>query len=372
MTRPISFLFILACSAFFAFHVSFLHAEHIKIGLILPLTGEMASVGTACRDAARMALSEHGQGKAHSFELIIEDDALQPSKVAQAAQKLMHRDRVGAVISTWSYGGQIVSPIAERAKIPHIGVAWDSSIAKGKSNFLHLTPPEEFMSKFLEVFRARNIKRVALLGMEESGSVYALDVFSKLSPQYGVEVIFRQALPWTNPDFRSIVTKLKPLSPEYILINMGAQAYTEQLFRQLKEQRADIPVTAITAFDTISLHAMSDPKSLDGRWYVSDSYLPDDFSARFKKEYGHTLRYGIGNFYEAVRLLIDAYSQDAKGSPEKATEYLASLQEFDSIFGKTTVNAEGIFRYPAPYMVIKDGKREVIGFEELLGRKNSL
>ncbi len=346
----------------FTFYYSLAHADQkISIGVVLPLTGDMAAVGAACRDAALLALEEAQPRLKNKYQIIFEDDRLIPAEVAKASQKLISIDHVSALISTWSYGGQIVAPLAERAKIPHIGIAWDNRIAKGRYNFIHLTPPSEFMRRFLDVFKALGIRRVALLGIEESGSVFALNEFIRLAPEYGVEVVFRDSVIWDMKDFNSITSKIIASKPEYLLFNLGGDQLSLPLLKSLKSLKAPFKITAITAYDVIS-----DISQLEGSWYVSDSYLPDDFFAHFSKKYGHTIRYAIGNYYEAVRLLINAFEEQSEVDVKSVVDQLLSIRSSPSILGDTSVDSEGIFTYQAKYIRIVDGKRVQVSLDDVI------
>lgn len=331
----------------------------VKIGVILPLSGDMAAVGSASRDAVRMALEDGNKTSRHEYQVVFEDDRLTPTEVAKAAQKLISVDRVSALVSTWSYGGRIVAPLAERAKVPHIGVAWDHMVADGEYSFLHLTPPAEFMKAFLEVFKRIGVKRVALLGVEESGSVYALDEFVRMAPDYGVEVVYRDSVLWDIKDFESVVTKIAGVKPEYLVFNLGGEALNGALLKSLRTQRVPFRYTAITSFDVI------DPSLIEGLWYVSDSYLPDDFSEQFKARYGHTMRYGVGNFYEAIKLFIFAFDRSASASSQEAKDVLRGIRDQPSVLGPTSVDQKGIFSYPPRYIRIVEGKRTQIAGEDI-------
>lgn len=152
----------------------------IKIGLIAPLSGGMAEAGSAFRDAAKMALDDLPANRNFDYELVFEDDQLKSAQVNVAAKKLIEIDRVDALISTWSYGGIVAAPIAEKAQIPHFGVAWDPKVAEGRFNFIHLTPPSVFMKLFLDEFKSRSLRSVALVGLNENGSIFAFDEFERL------------------------------------------------------------------------------------------------------------------------------------------------------------------------------------------------
>ena len=335
--------------------------DRITIGVILPLTGDMANVGAAGRDAVLLALEDLPPDVRGRYRVIFEDDNLSSATAAKAAQKLISVDGVQAIISTWSYGGMVVAPLAERAKVPHIGIAWDHVVAKGEYNFLHLTPPHEFMKRFLEAFRRLKVTRVALLGVEESGSVFAMDEFVRLAPDYGVQVVFRDAVMWDLTDFNSVLARIVKQKPEYLLINLGGDGLVLKLLNSIRRQRASFDITAITSFDVIS-----DLSGVEGRWYVSDSYLPDEMAERFRLRFGHVLRYGIGNYYEAARLLISAYEKAPQRTSAQAKDVLLAMRNVPSIFGPTSVDKEGIFTYPAQYMAIHDGDRQPITPEELV------
>lgn len=353
----LSIFFLLA--NFFAF--SRFADEKVKIGAILPLTGDMAAVGAACRDAIRYAMEESASHAKLSYQVIFEDDHLTPTEVAKAAEKLISVDKVNAIISTWSYGGRIVAPKAEKAKIPHIGIAWDHLVAEGEYSFLHLTPPAEFMSKFLDVFKQEGVKKVALLGVEESGSVFALDEFVRMAPQYGVQVVYRDSVAWDLNDFNPLVSKISRQQPDYLVFNTGGESLTTRLLQALRNQRVKFRTTAITAFDTLQ-----DTSLIEGLWYVSDSFLPEDFAGHFEKRYGNKIRYGVGNFYEAARLLVRAFESAGEVNSTAARNFLANIKDEPSIFGPTNVDSKGIFRYSAQYVKVLNGKRVLVDGKSLV------
>ena len=332
----------------------------IKIGAILPLTGDMAAVGAACRDAALLAIEDGAALSKYRYELVIEDDRLTPAMVATAAQKLIAVNRVAAIVSTWSYGGRIVAPLAEREQIPHLGIAWDVRVADGEYNFVHLTPPDEFMRLFLDVFKKLGVRRVALLGVEESGSVYAFDEFTRMAPAYGVEVVFRDAVLWDLNDFNSLTARIGKSKPDYLLFNLGGQGLNTRLLQSLKAQQVTFRYTAVTSFDVLENTAL-----IEGRWYVSDSFLPEEFAVRFRERYGHALRYGVGNFYEAVRLLVYSFEHAPAPTPPAARGVLAGIRDLPSIFGPTSADPAGVFTYPAQYVRVVRGKREKITIDEI-------
>ena len=108
----------------------------IKIGVIAPLSGNLAFLGEGYKNAFLLA-KEGLKNTRYNYELIFEDDQMEPAKTATALQKLISIDQVNAVVSFTSGPANVISPIAEQNKIIHFGIATDPNAAIGEYNFMH-------------------------------------------------------------------------------------------------------------------------------------------------------------------------------------------------------------------------------------------
>lgn len=327
-------------------------ANEFKIGIILPLTGSLAEVGATFRDACILAFEDAKPSK-HTYRLLFEDDNLQSVRAATAAQKLLNVDKVSALVSTWSYGGIVVAPLAEKAKKIHFGVAWDPVVAKGKYNFLHLTPPDVFIRKILEGYKVKGFKNIYAFGVQESGSLFSIEELKRLTPEYGMNVIGESVFAMSDRDFRSELTRIGRLKADVFYANIPADA--DVFVRQAREVGIHTPIVVMTGYETAS-----DLSLLEGSWYVSDSYLSSEFEQRFKERFHHASTYGIGNYYDIIRLIIwlaERSESTSLPNSEMLISQMTQLSGFTSLFGKLEVDTEGIIRYPARYFLIKDRKR---------------
>jgi branched-chain amino acid transport system substrate-binding protein len=86
-----------------AFPAPFVHAQpaRIKVGLMLPATGNFAPLGAAITNGFRMAVEEKG-GKLAGREIqyFSVDDESNPAKAPENANRLIQRDRVDVLIGT--------------------------------------------------------------------------------------------------------------------------------------------------------------------------------------------------------------------------------------------------------------------------------
>ena len=106
----------------------------VKIGVMLPLSGENAEFGENSRYAIDFAIQDHKDSPI-KFKVIIEDDMFTSAKAAVIANKFINVDKVDAVVSTFSHVGSVVSPIADKAKVLHISLSNAANIAEGDLNF---------------------------------------------------------------------------------------------------------------------------------------------------------------------------------------------------------------------------------------------
>ncbi|MDE0355401.1 MAG: ABC transporter substrate-binding protein, partial [Deltaproteobacteria bacterium] len=97
-------------------------AQTIKIGLNVPLTGDIPKVGEGSKFAAEMWLEDikaagglEVGGKKHPVEIVIEDNESKAESAVKAATKLITEDEVLA----------IVGPQSSKQAVPAGGVAQD-------------------------------------------------------------------------------------------------------------------------------------------------------------------------------------------------------------------------------------------------------
>ena len=76
----------------------------VKIGVIQPLSGPVAASGNYVRMGAEIArdwINAKGGVNGRKLELVIEDNKSDPKEAASAAEKLIVRDKVPAIMGAW-------------------------------------------------------------------------------------------------------------------------------------------------------------------------------------------------------------------------------------------------------------------------------
>ena len=144
----------------------------IKIGVSLPLSGNLAIIGEPMKAAIDLAVEDANlKTDKYNYEVIYEDDQFSPSKALSAVQKLINVDKVDFLITAGSPVGMAVGPIAEENELIHFGIASADVAGIGSFNFNHWTPPKKQADKMVEELEKLNIEEVALISFNQEGGM---------------------------------------------------------------------------------------------------------------------------------------------------------------------------------------------------------
>ncbi len=328
----------------------------IKIGVTLPLTGDIAMLGQSNKKAIELAESTLGNTK-YRYEVVIEDDQFKPSIGATTANKLISIDRVSALISFGSPVGNTVSPIAEKAQIPHINdFASDPHVADGAYNFIHYTPAYKDSERMVQELRKRNIRKVVFFRQQDNpGGDALLHAFENSIIGTNVQILASEGFTTGTRDFRTVINKTRNLGAEiYILILSTPEL--EIITKQLREAGIVTPVTCMETFE------FSDQLSLfEGMWYVNAADPMQKFIDLYTSMYSEGPKLGAANGYDSFNLLVHAVEEAGNGKtiptgPE-IQNALAHVKGFDGALGDgLSIDTEGLVMSKAVLRMIKDGK----------------
>lgn len=223
-------------------------AEPIKIGLIYPLSGPIAYDGQSVTNGAKLAAEEinnkGGLLGGRKIELIIEDGQGMPAQSLAAAEKLINRDKVVALMGCYRSSASLaVQPIAEKNKIPMMSVV--SSAPKltesGFKYYFRNTPKEAMLvdvaARYL--ITKLGIKKVSFLGPNDEWGRAGLEGWTEMIKKHGGQVVTADLFMTGETNYQPYLTKIKSIKPDA----MAVQAETldgSMIFKQAKEMGLDI------------------------------------------------------------------------------------------------------------------------------------
>ena len=329
----------------------------VKLGVILPLSGDVANVGTACRNAIEMsreALSPEVRGK---LDVVFEDDAMQAKNTVTAWSLLLNRDRVNAVMSFSSGCSKAVSPLADQRGVPVIAIASDPKIVEGRKEVVNFwVTPEAEAQEALSELRRRDWKRIVRISTIQDGVVAVLAAFDRENKNQAA-ILLDEQFAMESRDFRTFINKVKGLEgvdaifAELMIGQIGLFA------KQTRELGVTLPLFGVELFEDPGEVKLSHG-ALVGQWYVQADDPEGHFLENYMRRFPHATPFSAGNCYDVVQLIGDAIGRGMGG--ERLNEYLHSVRDFHGVMGVFSSTASNTFTLPATVKVVKED-----GFEKL-------
>jgi len=345
----------------------------IKIGAVLPLTGDAAEYGNNDKSGIDLAveqLNNAGGIEGKKLVVVYEDCGMEP-KLAVAAINKLGMQKVPAVID------DAISSIA-LAMVPVANVNKQAIISTGASNpslsgispyFFRIwnSDAEEGVFAARYTFGELGAKNIAVLYINNDYGLGLSKVFSDELTKLGGKIVATESFEKDAKEFRGQVTKIKKKSPDAIYL-VGYAAQTGIAAKQMREQGLNASI--------IGTVAMEDPQFVKLAGKASESVLypfpkqptgeaVTKFKEAFKQKYGKEPGLLCDCGYDAANLFILALKQGARSGPE-IREKLSLVKNYHGASGEISFDEKGDVHKPMIMKIIKSGQ-----FVPLSGVKRS-
>ena len=210
----------------------------IKIGLILPMTGPVASTGKQIDAAVKLYMSQHGSSVAgKTIEVILKDDGGVPDNTKRLAQELIVNDKVAFIAGFGITPAALAAaPLATQAKVPMIVMAAGTSIITERSPYIVRTSFTLGQSAVVMAdWAAKNgIKKVATMVVDFAPGADSQSSFKEAFTKAGGQVIAELKVPVANPDFAPFLQRARDAAPDaiYVFVLSGQGATFAKQFAE--------------------------------------------------------------------------------------------------------------------------------------------
>ena len=187
----------------------------VKIGMMLPLSGDMASYGDATKRAIEMVKEDIKNTKNH-YEFVLEDSGTDTAKAATIIRKLVFTDKINAVMGYISSTAMVVAPIAEENKVPSFWFVSAPEASVGAYNFRlypDLVTGAEMISKKI---KSEKKKSIAIIYQNIPSMNYMV---ADMLPVYTQElkIVMNENFMPGEKNFFALIQKIKSVKPDYIV-----------------------------------------------------------------------------------------------------------------------------------------------------------
>ncbi len=329
--------------------------QAIRIGAPQPMTGPDAPFGDKFKKAYGMAIEEinaAGGVNGRKLEIVIEDHQAKNALAATVAEKLITSEKV-LVMTGGRASGQAmeIASVCQRLKTPYLvdHPSADMITAKGFEFVFRNNPtgsiyPQAFLDFISNHPGAMPKSAAVVYDNTLFGKTIATAAMKKLKEK-GVPIVANEAYPVNTLDFKPIMTKVKGLNPDYMLMVAVATTDAILLTRHAKEMgiRPRAFVGFGGGFGVADMHTQLGP--LAQNVFSSAAWSGNTNDPKVKAFYDkfHT-KYGIWPHehevegYSAIYILADALKRaKLTGDLEKDRDAIRQAllaTDMTTVFGK--------------------------------------
>lgn len=307
--------------------------EVIKIGAILPLSGEAAVWGENAKSGIELAkeqINNAGGINGRKIKVIYEDTKCEPATGVSVIQKLINFDEVQAVIGgICSSVTLATAPIADQNEVVLItpGSSADSISQAGQYIFRNYPKNSQFLNKIIEIIEKLDKKRVAILYVNNDYGLGLKDYALERIPRE--KIVLVETHNQKETDFRTTLTKLKAVNSEIVIL---ATYYTDGslILKQSKEKGIETLFMGTDCFDDPKVIEIAG-RAADGIIFstVGLGFAPRflEFQQLYKEKYGQEPVFLSDFGYDTLNIIVEAIKK-GNYNGEIIKNYLYSMKDY--------------------------------------------
>ena len=245
--------------------------ETIKIGAVLPLSGNLASLGEATKSGLMAAQEKiNNTNSGWRVEIVFEDSQSNAQVAVTAVQKLINIDKVNALAVYGSQFAYATAPIAQENKIVQLSYLMDSQLAKNYNYSVVFFPTYETEVSLMADYILKNdIDKIGILHSNIQAHQNASDfLVSELKKQNYTDQNFHiEVFSPGQVDIKTQLIKLKGYNPKIIAI-FSTPAEVVSIVKQIKELGLDTTLLFNSAPSVIAEMDQSKMSVFEGSLFV--------------------------------------------------------------------------------------------------------
>lgn len=334
------------------------HAEQVvKVGMIMTLSGPLASLGENIDKGAQLYLKQHESElpKGVKLEIIRRDDTgPNPDVARRLAQELIVRDRVqmlGGVVFTPNAAA--IAPLTAKAKVPIVLMnASTSNLTRLSPYVVRVSYTQWQTSYTLGEWAARNgYKNVYTAVSDYAAGIDAEDAFVKAFTAKGGQITGGVRMPQTTPDYVPYMQSIKDAKPQALFMFTNSGRVTTAAVKGFADAGLrDAGITLMGPGDITSdeeLPNMGDAVlgTITAAIYSAHSSRPQNvaFVKAWKQEYGQDTTpnfMAICGWDGMAAIVATVKALNGKVTGDAAIDFLKHWKNPDSPRGPISIDPE--------------------------------
>jgi len=326
-----------------------LAAEPIRIGMIVSATGPASFLGEPQKNTAKMLeedLNKAGGLLGRQIEIIVYDDETDATKAVTAAERLLKRDRVVAIVCPSTSGDTLaIIPKMEEAKVPLISCAAARRIVEPVHPWVFKVAPSDILAvrKIFTQLKAQGLGRAALLTASDAYGAGGREDMKELAPQMGMTLVADEVYGPKDTDMTAQLTKIKGTEAQAIIV-WGTNPGPAVIARNRVQLGMKTPLYMSSGVASKKFIELAGPENAEGILLPAGRLIVEEqvpatnpqkrVLASYVKEYEGRFKQPVSTFgghaYDGITLVAQAI-KDAKAADPAAIR--DSLEKVKGLWG---------------------------------------
>jgi len=342
----------------------------LKIAIIAPMTGDVATFGEMTRDGVVLALEEwnaKGGVLGKKIEWIVADGRCDAQEARNAANKVIDQDKVKFIIGEVCSSASIpIGEVSNPKKV--IQISGTSTNPKVTTYDDGSVKPYSFRACFIDPFQGTVMGNFALktLGAKtaavllDQGNDYVRGLAEYFKAAYeagGGKIVVWETYTKDDSDFSAILAKVADAKPDFLFLP-DYYNKVNLIAKQAKEKGITCPMGGGDGWDSAEL----DRAAVDGGFY-SNHYFPGDtrpivvsWLKTFGAKYNGKVPDALATLaYDATNMLLQAIKNAGSEDPDKVKAALEAIS-FEGVSGKIKLDKVHNPIKSAVVIGVKDGE----------------
>ena len=194
-------------------------AADLKVGLNVSMSGPNSSIGIPYAKGMQAALAYKGDINGRKVQLIVLDDASDPTTAGRNARKLVEEDKVDVLMGASGVPASLaMAQVGKEAKVPMIGLSpllldaadnpWVVTVAQ---------PPQLMIDAVVERMKRNGVKTVGYIGFSDAWGDLVYNALSKAAEPAGIKVLGNERYARADASVTGQVLKLVALHPDAVM-----------------------------------------------------------------------------------------------------------------------------------------------------------
>jgi len=344
--------------------------EVIRIGVVMPLSGHNSHFGTEALRGINLAvdeINEAGGLKGRDVQIVVKDNAGDPTITAQQVTSLIKEHQVTAII------GPITSPnsaaaaaVAQQAKTPLILPTATSPYVTEIGDYIcRICFTDQYQSKILTEFTHDYLRAERAAVIFERGSTYSEQLADYYIARYkdlGGTIVYSGSCARDAAQVAAQVDAALAKKPDVLFVPMY---YPEAaaVLKRVAELGSSVTVLGGDGWESAELFRLAGDAIRPGRVYISShfslQYQADHgspFVDHFRRAYEDDPNAVSALAYDAVKVFADALQRATQPGPEGLQQALLSTTGFKGVTGTISINEKrNVVKDVYMLKVLKDG-----------------